>query len=139
MTKSLLTLSILGISTVAFAGGVKLATVPGMAPVTLDLTKIECTAQYRKVLSESKVVEEAAVMKQTFEDEDNVRLEADVQDMGYVVTLKKTSDEVFASVVRAPNYEQGSNSNTTFNQQGRLTLAYVDGQLLGKIVCLKKK
>lgn len=98
---------------------------------------ITCTAEFRKVLQSNQIIEKKVTMPITYQDSVYVRYEADVEEMGYVAQFEKGTNRALVTVSRAPNYTEGSNTNTTFNDEGRFTLAHVNGLLMGKIICTR--
>lgn len=96
-----------------------------------------CVAQYRKVLENNQVVEKSVVMSVTYDSPSYLRYEADLLELGYVAQFEKGTNRVQVTVSRGPNYTEGALTNTTYNDEGRLTQALVLNNLMGKITCTK--
>lgn len=96
-----------------------------------------CKAEYRDMLVTGTVETLDASMYVTLNDQSYLRFEADIKKLGYIVRFEKGTDKVFVTISVAPGYTVGTNANTTFNQDGTFTLAYVNNNLVGKITCKK--
>lgn len=99
---------------------------------------ITCMAELRKVINRNQVIEKEVKMPVTHESSAFVIYELTVEEMGYVATFEKGTNRAFVTVARGPDYTEGSNANTSFNDEGRFTLAHVSGSLVGKITCTEK-